>query len=114
MRLIYHHPPAPASIIAITNSRREHLLRKHIRPDILCVKCFEEFEADDRLQEHLESQCKRKAHSPYLSTEQQSQLQTRVKGGMKEAEKLEQMYNIFSINGAFLSSGKCFYWTKAG
>ncbi|KAL7953300.1 hypothetical protein V8C34DRAFT_61521 [Trichoderma compactum] len=82
---------------------REHLLRKHMRPAILCVKCFEEFEEDDRLQEHLESQCKRKSHSPYLSTEQQSQLQTRIKGGMKEAEKLEQMYNNFSINGAFPS-----------
>ncbi|PTB59287.1 hypothetical protein M431DRAFT_490890 [Trichoderma harzianum CBS 226.95] len=82
---------------------REHLLRKHILPAILCEKCFEEFEDGDSLREHCESQCERKAHSPYLSTEQQSQLQTRIKGGMKEAEKMEQMYQIFSINGAFPS-----------
>ncbi|QYS98753.1 hypothetical protein H0G86_005916 [Trichoderma simmonsii] len=83
---------------------REHLLRKHIRPVILCEKCFEEFEDGDSLRTHSESQCERKAHSPYLSTEQQSQLQTRIKGGMKEAEKMEQMYQIFSINGDFPSS----------
>ncbi|KAL7802900.1 hypothetical protein V8C43DRAFT_322894 [Trichoderma afarasin] len=103
MRLVYHHPPVSVSTIASTNSRREHLLRKHIRPAILCENCFEEFEDDDSLREHFESQCERKAHSPYLSTDQQSQLQTRIKGGMKEAEKMEQMYQIFSINGAFLS-----------
>ncbi|KAL6696352.1 hypothetical protein J3F84DRAFT_408188 [Trichoderma pleuroticola] len=82
---------------------REHLLRKHIRPATLCEKCFEEFEDGDSLREHFESQCEIKAHSPYLSTEQQSQLQTRIKGGMKEAEKMEQMYQIFSIDGAFPS-----------
>ncbi|KAL7909391.1 hypothetical protein GGI35DRAFT_380313 [Trichoderma velutinum] len=80
---------------------REHLLRKHIRPAILCEKCFEEFEDDDSLREHFESPCERKAHSPYMSIEQQTQLQTRIKGGMQEAKKLEQMYHSFSINGAF-------------
>ncbi|KAL6833572.1 hypothetical protein J3E69DRAFT_324446 [Trichoderma sp. SZMC 28015] len=82
---------------------REHLFRKHKRPVILCENCFEGFKDDDSLREHIESQCERKAHSPYLSTEQQSQLEQRIKGGMKEAEKMEQMYRIFSINGAFLS-----------
>lgn len=105
MRLAYHHLPASVSITPNTNSRREHLLRKHLLPAILCEKCFEEFEDGDSLREHCESQCERKVHSPYLSTEQQSQLQTRIKGGMKEAEKMEQMYQTFSINGAFPSPG---------
>lgn len=96
-----------------TNSRREHITRRHKRPAALCEKCFEVFEDDDSLREHFESQCERRLHSPYMSTNLQERLGRRLKGGMEEAEKMEQMYQIFSNDRASLSRGKSFYFTKA-
>ncbi|UKZ51758.1 hypothetical protein TrVGV298_005522 [Trichoderma virens] len=70
---------------------REHLLRKHIQPTIVCDRCFEDFKDDVGLKKHDASICEKKEHSPYLNKNQQREIEAPIKRGMREAEKLEHM-----------------------
>ncbi|KAL6868608.1 hypothetical protein J3F83DRAFT_705060 [Trichoderma novae-zelandiae] len=72
--------------------------RKHRRPSHLCEQCFADFKDDASLQRHIESQCAAISDTPYLSQDQQKQLdRLRISEGWRgrpEAEKWEQMYCV--------------------